>query len=176
MAYRIRVGRDDDYATLAAIERDAAQRFREIGFDFCADGPVRDAEEHRRGLEDGRTLVGETAAGEAAGFALVWRLDGRAHLVELSVARRHQGRGLGRRLIGEAEAWAADQGLAEITLTSFRDVPWNAPFYRSLGYVVFEPGEDRPGLAAVIAEERDSGFAGQPRVAMRKVLEIGAVR
>ena len=28
-----------------------------------------------------------------------------------------------------------------LTLTTFRDVPWNAPYYERMGFVVFEPAD-----------------------------------
>ena len=170
----IRPGQVADLERLPEIERDAAQRFHDIGYGFAADGPVRDVDEHMRALRTGVALVAETNDGGTVGFALVLRLDGRAHLMELSVACRHQGKGTGRALSGEAEAWAIRQGLSEITLTTFRDVPWNAPFYRRLGYQEFSPGMDRPGLRAVIDEEREAGFHQRPRVAMHKYLDAEA--
>src|SRR6516165_662871 len=60
------------------------------------------------------------------------------------VAPRWQGRGCGTRLIATAEAWAQDSGFTEMTLTTFRDVGWNAPFFRNLGYESIEIGSDRP--------------------------------
>ena len=32
--------------------------------------------------------------------------------------------------------WAAGNGYASVTLTTFRDVPWNMPFYERLGFRV----------------------------------------
>ena len=168
--YSIRAGTATDLPRLAEIERDAAQLFRSIGYDFCADGPVRDEAEQRRALEDGTVLVAETPDGDVAGFALLWRVDGRAHLLELAVAQRHQKRGLGARLVGRAERWAREERLGELTLTTFRDVSWNAPFYETLGFRVFDPGPERTELRAVQREERLSGFAKKQRVAMRKPL------
>ena len=58
---------------------------------------------------------------------------------------------------------------AAVTLTSFRDVPWNAPFYQRVGFEVVD--DPPPGLAAVRAAERAEGFDRfGPRVAMRLVL------
>jgi hypothetical protein len=57
-----------------------------------------------------------------------------------------------------------------VTLTTFRDVPWNAPFYRRLGFEVVD--ELPSGLAAIRAHEAmagDDDFG--PCVAMRKVIE-----
>ena len=172
--HRIRTGEPDDLPRLGAIERDAAQVFREIGYGFCAEGPVRDAAELARAMDDGAVLVAEAPGGGLAGFALLWRLDGEAHLLELSVARTHQGHGLGRRLVAAAEDWARAQGFAGLTLTTFRDVAWNAPLYERLGFHSFDPEPGREGLAAVQAEEAKAGYAARPRVAMRKALPPAA--
>ena len=69
-----------------------------------------------------------------------------------------------------AEGGAHKAGLTEITLTTFRDVPWNAPYYERLGYWVFEPEDGRSGLAAIRADDAESSFAVKHRVAMGRVL------
>lgn len=171
-AWHIRPATAADVPHLPAIERDAAQLFRTIGYDFCADGPVRDGDEHLRGLIRGALFVAETEEERLAGFVLLWRVDGRAHVTELSVARAHQGQGIGTALMARAEDWARLQGYREITLTTFRDVPWNAPHYRRLGYAAFTPGPWREGLAEILAQEAGFGFAAKPRIAMRKALRL----
>lgn len=151
------------------LERDAAQAFRAVGYDFCADGPVRTDEEHERGLKDGVTFIAESES-EPAGFILLWTVDGHAHLTEVSVSERFQKRGIGRALIAAGEDWARKAGLSWMTLTTFCDVPWNAPFYRTLGYMDYKPTENEHELAAVQAEETQSGYAAKTRIAMRKAL------
>jgi GNAT superfamily N-acetyltransferase/bifunctional DNA-binding transcriptional regulator/antitoxin component of YhaV-PrlF toxin-antitoxin module len=151
--YRLRAGSIADLAAIPAIERDAAQLYRAVGYDFCADGPVRHAHEITAALDRGTVEIAETEAGMPVGFALALPIDGGAHLLELAVARPHQGRGLGRRLIAAVAAWATAQGHGELTLTTFRDVPWNAPAYARMGFVLFTPGPDRPALRAIQAEE-----------------------
>ena len=168
--FTIRPARREELGLLGAIEHDAAQLYREVGYDFCAEGPVRDDEELAKAFDEGAVFVACGEDGMVAGFALVWPADGRAHLLELAVGHGHQGHGLGRRLIAAAEDWARDTGLDEITLTTYRDVAWNAPFYERFGYEVFEPEAARADLAAIIREEADSGYAVEPRVAMRKPL------
>ena len=78
-------------------------------------------------------------------------------------------RGLGTALLQAACDWAMAEGLPAITLTTFRDVPWNAAFYRRHGFVeLTEPG---PELTAVRDQERALGLdAVSPRIAMRKDL------
>lgn len=156
-----------DIPLMQALERDAAQAFRTIGYDFCADGPVRSATEHERGLRYGASFIAEED-GVGAGFILLWSVDGHAHLTEISVAEAFQKRGVGRALIDKGEAWARAQGFDAITLTTFRDVSWNAPFYRALGYVELEPDAAQGDLAAIRQEESDAGYAAKPRIAMIK--------
>lgn len=58
----------------------------------------------------------------------------RLHIDELDVRQDQQGQGLGRRLLAEAEAWARARGLQRLSLTTFRAIPWNAPFYARVGF------------------------------------------
>ncbi len=57
-----------------------------------------------------------------------------AHLEQLSVHPHHAGRGIGRSLLRAGCQWAAEQGYPELTLATYRDVPWNGPFYASEGF------------------------------------------
>lgn len=168
--YSIRRAVAADIEPMRTLERRAAQRFLSIGYDYCADGPVRDPQDHVRTMTEGVTFVAE-AGGDLAGFAMAECLDGEGHLVEIDVDPLHQGFGIGRRLIVSVEDWAGGQGFAGLTLTTYRDVPWNAPYYARLGFAVIEPGPERPGLRATIAKESAAGFAFAPRVAMRKKIE-----
>lgn len=160
----------EDESTIRAVELDAARAYAAVpGHAFCLDLPARDAAEHARVRAEGVAFVGEIE-GRLAGFLLIRPLDGHAHLLELAVALAYQRRGLGGRLIARGEAWARSQGYKEVTLTTFREVPWNEPYYRRLGYEIFEPTADRPEFRALLADEVAAGFTRTPRVAMRKRL------
>jgi GNAT superfamily N-acetyltransferase len=103
------------------------------------------------------------------GFAQVGEADGNAHLEELAVLPGHMRQGLGTRLVEEACAWAAEHGYPAITLTTYADVPWNAPYYERLGFAVVDDfGPD-------VRERRDHEAAVGldtvgPRVVMRRPL------
>jgi GNAT superfamily N-acetyltransferase len=155
-----------DIAAMRAIERRAGELFRTIGYDFCADGPNREPDEHERVMRTGLTLIAETD--EPVAFAMFEPMDGEVHLVEIDVAPDHQRQGIARRLIEAGEDWARRKAFDAMTLTTYRDVAWNAPFYRRLGFVEFEPGPERPGLLDTIEKEAAWGFALRPRIAMRK--------
>jgi hypothetical protein len=49
-------------------------------------------------------------------------------------------------------------------------VPWNAPYYKRLGFVVVEPADQGPELTALVAHEEASIPGDAPRVAMRRNL------
>jgi len=110
------------------------------------------------------------AVGEpAVGFVCLELVDGTAHVDQLSVLPEFGRRGIGRALLETAIGWAVSSGYGELTLTTYRDVPFNAPFYRTLGFE--ELTDLGPGLAAIRAHEREIGNDDfGPRIAMRRVL------
>lgn len=107
---------------------------------------------------DGRlwvALAGETPVG----FALVTLLAAHLpHLEEIDVHPAHGRRGLGTAMVRTVCEWAAARGYAEVTLTTFRNVPWNLPFYARLGFVEIPRDRLRPELAALVAQEAGRGL------------------
>ena len=83
----------------------------------------------------------------------------------------HARRGIGRQLIEHAAGWARDHGYPALTLTTFRDVIWNAPYYERLGFRVLTADEFTPGLRRISSREAELETARHPRVAMRRELE-----
>ena len=99
------------------------------------------------------------------GFILAEAQPSSLFIVELSVHLDWQGRGLGRRLINRVAEHARPLGLTSLTLTTFRDVPWNAPFYRRLGFEMLTTLT--PELRQKREEETAHGLAYGSRCAMR---------
>ncbi len=110
----------------------------------------------------GVTFVAVKQPGTIAGFAMFEPMDGDVHLVEIDVDPDHQQKGLARRLIAIGQEWSLSKGFDGMTLTTYRDVPWNAPFYRRLGFVDLEPDASRPGLLETVRKKR-RGFCARPR-------------
>ena len=103
------------------------------------------------------------------GFAhVVVREPGVAHLEELDVHPEHGRRGLGRWLVTTVCTWAMSRGFSAVTLTTFRDVPWNMPFYQRLGFGVVPSGEISPALLSVVIDEYRRGLDPERRVVMRR--------
>lgn len=77
--------------------------------------------------------------GHAVGFVHVLEVDGEAHLEQLSVLPSHGRSGHGRALVEAAKGEARARGFARLTLRTFADVAWNAPFYATCGFVETVP-------------------------------------
>ena len=105
------------------------------------------------------------------GFLCLEVLDGQAHLAQVAVRPGCTGQGLGTALIAAATGWATDSEFPAMTLTTYRDVPWNAPFYARRGFRELRDAELSPKLLAVRTHEREIGLDDLgPRIAMRRML------
>jgi GNAT superfamily N-acetyltransferase len=103
------------------------------------------------------------------GFAHIQVLEPTvAHLEEIDVHPDHGRQGLGRELVFSVCRWAAANGYSCVTLTTFRDVPWNMPFYSRLGFEEIPPEELSPALLSVISDETRRGLDPSRRVPMRR--------
>jgi N-acetylglutamate synthase-like GNAT family acetyltransferase len=165
----IRPTLEHDVQSLPDIERSAAQAF--VGWPalaWLAEGDVMDCAEHRAFVKAGGSWVAEDPAGRIVGFACA-RLVGQAlHLHEISVRQESQGQGVVRRLLQQVENAARCAGVRELTLTTFVDVPWNAPFYARFGFEVIDQGLLGERLRGILASEHVHGLQG--RCAMRLCL------
>jgi GNAT superfamily N-acetyltransferase len=106
------------------------------------------------------------------GFAQVEPLSADVpHLHEIDVHPAHGRRGLGTRLVQAVCDWACATGYREITLTTFRAVAWNMPWYSRLGFVELPPEAWRDELRRQVASETARGLDPARRVAMVRRLQ-----
>jgi len=163
--YTIRAARPEDLAWLPAIELAAARLL--VGHapecvltETTAPSVLQNAQR----LEH---LWVAMAADVVVGFALVEVIEsGAAHLEELDVHPEHGRRGLGKRLVLHVCDWAARNGYEAVTLTTFRHVPWNMPFYSRLGFTVVPREHLSANLCAVVDDEARRGLDPSCRVVM----------
>ncbi|GAA1327655.1 GNAT family N-acetyltransferase [Leucobacter albus] len=83
-------------------------------------------------------LLEATQGGAVVGFATLIESGEYLHLEQLSVSPDAARRGIGRALVDAAIDTAWQHGFAAVTLRTFADVPWNAPFYARLGFAVVD--------------------------------------
>ena len=157
----IRQARPEEFAQLRATEFKADKLFETLGI-----GPfVNDEAEDHLGQASLVLVIGEPPVG----FVCLETVDGLPHVWQLAVDPEHGRRGLGRALMEAACDWARSEGFDAITLTTYRDPPWNRPFYESIGFETLDILT--PELSTIREHERiigDDDFG--TRVAMRRSL------
>ena len=127
------------------------------------------AEDHQPFAVQGLVWVAEDA-GRLIGFATCEAFEHELHLWELAVRHDAQGKGAGRAMIAAVIDEARTRALPSVTLTTFRDIPWNAPFYARCGFVELSDDELGPFLTLVREKEVEIGLDVANRCAMRRAL------
>ena len=153
---RVRLAEAEDLRHLAPIEDSTDPLFRDYFGEEIHPILLSPAEDGRhRAAMPGFILV---AGRPPVGFAHVLLLDGHAHLEEIAVHLGHQRQGIGAELVRAAMSEARAQGFDRLSLCTYRDVPWNGPFYRSLGFTEVAEADYAPYQARLRAKERDLGL------------------
>lgn len=166
MTVLIRPAAPVDAALLPEIERSAA-----ILFDGAPDlapyarAHVMSVAAHLAHIDT--TWIAQNHNGFMLGFISCQCIGDDLHIGELSVSRRFQRQGVGRCLLTHAIDWARENGLSRLTLTTFRDVPWNEDFYRKFGFDIVDVGAaDEPHLTDLMQREAAAGLPMDRRCAM----------
>ncbi|MGW2917596.1 GNAT family N-acetyltransferase [Streptomyces angustmyceticus] len=180
-----------DLPAFRTIERAAGEAFRALGMPQIADDEPPSLAELTAYQHAGRALAAyedpdrtpadatRSGTGNGTGAApwagpgpgqpiayLLWTpVDGCTHIDQVSVHPQHAHRRIGRALIDHAERAG---GAAPLTLTTFTDVPWNAPYYTRLGFHILTDTALTPGLRAIRTHEASMGLDRWPRVCMRR--------
>jgi GNAT superfamily N-acetyltransferase len=159
MTIAIRLARPDDAVLLPAVEQSAGELFRGLpDLAWIADDQNQPAEAYLPLIANGSVWVAEDDAAGLVGLIMCEAFDDGLHVWELAVADGFQGRGIGRALLDAAVAFARGAGLRSVTLTTFRHVAWNAPFYERYGFVVLAPGSMNARLADDVRQEEARGL------------------
>ena len=172
--YRIRLARPDDLPLLPEIDTLADSRFETTPYGAALEAFPSVAVDHLAKLQDQwRLWVAADAQDRPVGFAMV-TLDTPAilHLDQISVHPTHTGHRLASRMIDGIDAFCDGRGFAQMTLTSFRDVPWNAPYYQRLGFreIADAEADSDPHLGPRLRDQAAKGLPRESRVAMVRAL------
>lgn len=172
MTYGIRAAQTTDLPLLAPVERSAATRFTQAGPELAwlAHGATLPLSSLQALLREGCLWVATGEGHAPVGFLGAEVLDGQLFIVELSVALPHQRQGLGARLLDAAAAHARSLGCASLTLSTYRHLPWNAPWYARHGFSEIDAAVLGAGHARKLAREAQDGHDPALRCLMRKPL------
>ena len=133
MSVALRPAAVADIPRMQQIEQDAATLFAGLDLIDIHEMATASISDHCKAIDEGLSLVAETE-GRVAGFVIGDRYAGDVYLHELDVGRDYQRRGIGAMLVRGFIELARTHGARRIYLSTFRDPPWNAPFYRSIGF------------------------------------------
>lgn len=165
-SYNIVLAQPKHLKTLADIEVSAASLLK----GYAPTSVLKETtplNEFRKAQEEGRLWVA-LADEIPVGFALVEMLDANhPHLQEMDVVPDHGRRGIGTTLLRMILEWTRRSGYEEITLTTFRAVPWNMPFYSQHGFEEVPADELRADLKSIVQNEAERGLEPNKRVVMR---------
>lgn len=172
MDFQIRLAQASDIEHLPTIEKAAAQRYGaylpKLGLTPDKLDDIVSTDFLRQSLYKRHLWV---AAGcenhRPVGFVVVDRLLQGYFVIELDVLPDYGRQGIGSALMQQVIATARNQGLAKVTLTTFRHVPWTVPFYQQLGFKIVVPADYTPEIRAIVDHETRHGFSRQVRVVMQ---------
>lgn len=164
--WSLRLARPEDAEHFPAIEKAAARLFETIPeLAYLASGDVIPVERHSRLIRKGHCLTA-LHGDQCVGFIATEPFRRELHIWEMSVDPAFQKRGIGAGLLRASIIDARNSGFRTLTLTTFRDVSWNAPFYARIGFEEVTALDAHPRLAAELALEADNGLPADRRCAM----------
>jgi GNAT superfamily N-acetyltransferase len=166
MAYRVVRGERTHARALGAVEKAAGARFRDIGMADIADAETTPATILEDRATEGRLYVA-LADDKPVGFLIWSEKDGRAYIEEVSVHPDHAGHRLAARMI-DTLADAVRGRIKMLSLATFRDVAWNAPYYAKLGFVELPYAEAGPEHEANWKRQAEYGLDMSRRLFMTR--------
>jgi len=166
----IRAARATELAALQDIERAAGEMFRDIGMPAIADGAPWSLDVLAGFEKAGRLWVVSDLEDRPVGYLMAEPVDGCLHVEQVSVHTGSARHGLGRALLEHVASLATADGVPALTLTTFLNVPWNAPYYARCGFRILGDEGLTPGLREIRRHEAAIGLDRWPRVCMRRDL------
>ena len=158
---KIRLATQHDFKYLPEIEKDAAKAYKKFVNDFDEDAPVTGVSFYEN-LKLSSVIFVAEISNHIIGFIIGYELDKQAYIHEISVQQNHSGKGIGSGLLNAFIQWSADNNYQNIILTTFKDIPFNMPFYQKIGFKVFDPNPALfPNLIKIRQEEKESGIEDQ---------------
>jgi ribosomal protein S18 acetylase RimI-like enzyme len=165
--YRIERGAPTQAPRLQQIELAAGTRFRDIGMADVAEGePTPNAILEDRAAA-GQLYVAVDDEGAIAGFLIWSEKDGLAYIEEVSVHPHHARHRLAARMIDRLADDIRNR-LPALSLATFRDVPWNAPYYARLGFVELPQHKVGPQHAQSWGHQAANGLDMSRRIFMTR--------
>lgn len=169
--YQLQLATTSDIPFLQEIERSASTLFAESPYPELSANDAIDGELYQHHIEQGHMILvafacHEDSHPEPAGFAFTAPLNDGLHLHELSVHRNHQRRGVGSMLLEAVIDQARSEHYSHVSLTTYRSIAWNGPFYTKHGFYEANHAALPSDLLVILAREITKGANPQDRCIM----------
>jgi predicted N-acetyltransferase YhbS len=168
--YQIRPTRFEELPLLSHIENSAAALFLDTPYAFLVNDDPLSLDCVQQQFRAGRVWVAVDCHEIVVGYAIAREVDDTLYLQQIDVEPEHGRRGIGSALIKTVCDWATQQGYAIVSLSTFRDIPWNAPFYSKLGFRPVDEAELSTGFQQIRLKELEAGLPISERVVMYCVI------
>jgi GNAT superfamily N-acetyltransferase len=167
LGYKIRSARFEELALLAHIEQSAAIRFLKTPYAFLVDAKPLSLDFVQQRFQAGQVWVVVNQQDVLIGFAVTREVDDTLYLQEIDIDPKHGQKGLGYALVDTVRSWAKLSDYSVMSLSTFRDIPWNAPFYSKLGFYILDEPELTNGFQQIRWQEHEAGLPISDRVIMQ---------
>jgi GNAT superfamily N-acetyltransferase len=164
----IRPPRPTEIKLLPQIENHADLRYARVGLRRVIGMPPATIASLQHGRRHGLLWVAVSPLGRPVGFALMKLRGGTAWLDQLSVLDHWQRRGYGAALIERSARTAHALGFDTLYLSTYRDVPWNGPYYKRRGFQEVPRSAFARPLRVVLMTECSHGHPVWHRAIMRR--------
>ncbi|RFU44906.1 GNAT family N-acetyltransferase [Paraburkholderia sp. DHOC27] len=161
----------DEAELISAIDYEAAQRFADIGMVGIATARPMDVAFVRRKIEAAAIVVALENGIHCVGFVMFARGAEDFYIEELDVLTAWAGRRIGAALIERVAGLARTAQAQRLLLSTFRDVPWNAPYYQRLGFRPIADADLDDHLKARRADHIARGIDEAKRVFMWRAVD-----
>jgi GNAT superfamily N-acetyltransferase len=168
--YTIRSAHAEELTLLAQIERSAAILFLDTPYAFLVNAEPLSLDFVRQRFQAGQVWVAIAPDNLVVGFAITREVDNTIYLQEMDVDPAHGRRGIGSALVEAVCDWAQLHDYHGISLSTFRNLPWNAPFYSKLGFRMLDESELTIGFKQIRLQEMEAGLSISDRVIMHCLL------
>jgi predicted N-acetyltransferase YhbS len=171
LGYRIRPARVKELPLLSQIEQSAARLFLDTPYAFLVNDEPLSLDFVQQQFRAGRVWVAVDCHEIVVGYAIAREVDNTLYLQQIDVEPEHGRRGIGSAFVKTVCDWATQQGYAIVSLSNFRDLPWNAPFYSKLGFHPVDEAELTTGFQQIRCKEFEAGLPISDRVIMHRKLK-----
>ncbi|AFY91499.1 GNAT family N-acetyltransferase [Chamaesiphon minutus] len=168
--YQIRSARIEELPLLAPIERAAAVLFLDTRYAFLVNAEPLPLDFVQQQFRLGLVWVAVDLHQTVVGHAIAREVDETLYLQQIDVAPEHGRKGIGSALVNAICDRATHLGYRIVSLSTFRDIPWNAPFYAKLGFCPVSEAELTTGFQQIRFKEVEAGLPISDRVIMYRVL------